>query len=307
MSTASASASAAATAPIWPLIIFLSVMSGLFIYWVRPWVVVSDGYVVLIKRFGRHHRICETGTHPRIPIIDQIHRVRWHRCKEVGIEHGEPVYDNEVLDDYHIPVIEMTYDTIPMEFYTKDNLAVTVNLTIHYKIINAQKAAYTTRNRDLWSHMNQDVEEKLGCLIGRENFEHISQAYIEGEMKRTVHWSDIGVELKRVRVSQIIFPQDIDKSIIAAAEQRRKLDLDKLMNQSEFERARQHIENEETLAKKRRQIELDSQAHEIAMNEHKRLERKKDAELSLSILLAKKNAGLTEAYLIAEVSTLKSQ
>lgn len=304
MSTASAAASAT---PIWPLLIFLFVTTGLFVWWMEPWVVVPDGYVILIKRFGRHHRILERGVHPRVPIIDQIHRIKWHRCKEVGIEHGTPVYDNEVLDDCNIPMIEMTYDTIPMEFYTKDNLAVMVNLTIYYKIDNAQKAAYATRNRDLWSHMKQDIEEKLGFLIGRENFEHINQAFIEGEMKKTVKWTDIGIELKRIRVSQIIFPQDIDKTIIAAAEQRRKLDLDKLMNQSDFERARQQIDNEETLTKKRRQIELDSQAHEIAINEYRRLEKKKDADLSLQILLAKKNAGLTENYLIAEVSTLKSQ
>lgn len=286
---------------IWVSITTICFIVIIFIAIFRPYIMVSQGHAVVMQRFGRFSCVRKSGIHPRIPIIDQPFSVKWQCLKEVSHDHNnEPVYESELFNESCIAIGDKTYDMIPLECYTNDNLVVTINLVAYYKITDLEKAVYSPRNHDLYRHMNDDTESKLTEIIREMSAASLTQPSIEGKLMDRIKWTEIGVKLLRMRVSGLIFPKEIDAAIISSMEQKRRLDMEKLERQSDYEKADQILSNEENLLKRRRQIELDSLTHQKSLNEANRIEKQKDAALILEIQKDQLKSGLTEVYLIAE-------
>ena len=288
---------------IWVTVITVSIIMGIIIAVLQPYVIVPLGHAVIIQRFGRYNRTLKKGIFPRIPIIEQVLYVKWSRIKEVSNEHNEVSYETEIFDDAYISVSDKSYDMIPLECYTKDNILLTLNLVVYYKIEDLEKAVYQTRNGDLYRHINDDIESKLTETIKEKNSDELSNGHIESKVVSLVNWRDIGIKLRRIRVSSIIYPKEIDDLNIKFIEQKRRLEMETLIRQSEYEKKCDMLTNEENLLKRKRQIELDSVTHQNIMNDTKRKEKLKDAEIALHIQKDQLSIGLTEQYLIAEKQT----
>lgn len=288
---------------IWVTVITVSIIMGIIIAVLQPYVIVPLGHAVIIQRFGRYNRTLKKGIFPRIPIIEQVLYVKWSRIKEVSNEHNEVSYETEIFDDAYISMSDKSYDMIPLECYTKDNILLTLNLVVYYKIEDLEKAVYQTRNGDLYRHINDDIESKLTETIKEKNSDELSNGHIESKVVSLVNWRDIGIKLRRIRVSSIIYPKEIDDLNIKFIEQKRRLEMETLIRQSEYEKKCDMLTNEENLLKRKRQIELDSVTHQNIMNDTKRKEKLKDAEIALHIQKDQLSIGLTEQYLIAEKQT----
>lgn len=90
---------------------------------------VPQSHCVVLERFGKFSRVQKEGLKFRVPIFDAIRRVdNWGN---VANKNG-----------YFIELTEQQTDTPPRECHTKDNVQVTANASIYWRITDPVKALY---------------------------------------------------------------------------------------------------------------------------------------------------------------------
>lgn len=89
---------------------------------------VPQSHCVVIERFGKFARIQQQGLHFRIPFLETTRRVdNWGRANKNG---------------FQIELTEQQSDTPPRQCHTKDNVPVTANASIYWRIVDPRKALY---------------------------------------------------------------------------------------------------------------------------------------------------------------------
>ena len=165
--------------------------------------VVPQQAVFVVERLGRYHRSMEAGLHIMIPFIERI-AIR-HNLKE------------EVLD---IP---------PQVCITKDNVQVSVDGVIFYRVIDPKLASYGVNNYEL--AIIQLAQTTLRSEIGKidldktfEERERINAAVIMAIDAATNPW---GVKVLRYEIKSITPPKDVldamEKQMRAEREKRAKV------------------------------------------------------------------------------------
>jgi regulator of protease activity HflC (stomatin/prohibitin superfamily) len=90
---------------------------------------VQQNHCVIIERFGKYSRTCSQGLRFRIPILEQI-----KRFPEWGV--------TAIKEGSKIELSEQHSDTPPRTAHTRDNVQVSVNATVYWKIVDPVKAVY---------------------------------------------------------------------------------------------------------------------------------------------------------------------
>lgn len=92
--------------------------------------VVPQAHCVIIERFGRFHRLHQEGLHFRVPILDKFrHVARWWG----GVANK---------DGHLIELSEQQTDTPARQCHTKDNVPVTANASVYWRITDPRRAVY---------------------------------------------------------------------------------------------------------------------------------------------------------------------
>jgi regulator of protease activity HflC (stomatin/prohibitin superfamily) len=91
---------------------------------------IPQSHCVVIERFGKFSRIQSQGLRFRIPFIE--------RLRDVGATWGDSTNKRGWL----IELTEQRTDTPPRQCHTKDNVPVTANASIYWRITDPKKALY---------------------------------------------------------------------------------------------------------------------------------------------------------------------
>ena len=78
--------------------------------------IVNTGYLYVVERFGQFHRILEPGWHFTIPFVDFVRK--------------------------RVSTKQQILDVPPQSVITKDNVKISVDNVIFYKLLNAKDAVY---------------------------------------------------------------------------------------------------------------------------------------------------------------------
>ncbi|MCR6515197.1 MAG: SPFH domain-containing protein [Clostridium chrysemydis] len=151
--------------------------------------IVNTGYVYIIERFGQYHRTLEPGWHMTIPFADFARK--------------------------KISTKQQIIDVPPQTVITKDNVNISVDNVIFYKVINSKEAVYniedykagivysaTTNIRNLIGNMTLDevlsgrdrINQELLTII-----DEITDAY--------------GIKILSVEIKNIVPPTEIQNAM----------------------------------------------------------------------------------------------
>ena len=171
------------------MIFLVAVLVILFIILLSSIKVVNTGYLYVVERLGQFHRILEPGWHFVIPGVDFVR-------KKVSTK-------QQILD---VP---------PQSVITKDNVKISVDNVIFYKMLNAKDAVYniedyksgivysaTTNIRNILGNMTLDE-----VLAGRDSInqqllgiiDEVTDAY--------------GIKVLSVEIKNIIPPAEIQQAM----------------------------------------------------------------------------------------------
>ena len=151
--------------------------------------IVNTGYLYVVERFGQFHKVLEPGWHFMIPFVDFVR-------KKVSTK-------QQILE---VP---------PQSVITKDNVKISVDNVIFYKLLNAQDAVYniedysagivysaTTNMRNIIGNMTLDE-----VLSGRDKINQDLLSIIDEVTDA------YGIKILSVEIKNIIPPAEIQQAM----------------------------------------------------------------------------------------------
>ena len=151
--------------------------------------IVNTGYLYVVERFGQFHRILEPGWHFTIPFVDFV-RKRVSKKQQI-------------------------LDVPPQSVITKDNVKISVDNVIFYKLLNAKDAVYniedyksgivysaTTNMRNILGNMSLDE-----ILSGRDKINQDLLSIIDEVTDA------YGIKILSVEIKNIIPPAEIQNAM----------------------------------------------------------------------------------------------
>jgi len=147
--------------------------------------IVRQSEVYIIERLGKFHKVADAGLTIIVPFIDHVRSV--------------------------VSLKQQTLDIPPQQVITKDNVTITINTVVFYRVVDPAKAVYeiqslkrgleylsVTTMRDLVGKMDLDA-----TFSSRDNINGKLRAILD---EATDGW---GCTVDRVEVEDIILPADI--------------------------------------------------------------------------------------------------
>lgn len=165
--------------------------------------IVPQQAAFIVERLGKYNRTIEAGLHFMIPLVDRV--------------------------AYYTYLKEMVLDIPPQICITKDNVQVTVDGVIFYRVIDSKAACYGVNDYEL--AIIQLAQTTLRSEIGKidldktfEERERINNAIVMGIDAATQPW---GVKVLRYEIKSINPPKDVldamEKQMRAEREKRAKI------------------------------------------------------------------------------------
>lgn len=171
------------------IIFLLALLVIIFIVLLSSIKVVNTGYLYVVERLGQFHKILEPGWHFIIPGVDFVR-------KKVSTK-------------------QQILDVQPQSVITKDNVKISVDNVIFYKMINAKDAVYniedykagivysaTTNIRNILGNMTLDE-----VLAGRDSINQQLLGIIDEVT------DDYGIKVLSVEIKNIIPPDEIQQAM----------------------------------------------------------------------------------------------
>ena len=147
--------------------------------------IVRQSEVYIIERLGKFHKVADAGITIIIPFIDHVRSI--------------------------VSLKQQTLDIAPQQVITKDNVTITINTVVFYRIVDPAKAVYEIQNlkrsieylsvtsmRDLVGKMDLD-----STFSSRDMINDNLRAILD---EATTKW---GCDIDRVEVQDIVPPADI--------------------------------------------------------------------------------------------------
>ena len=167
---------------IWFFIILLALILVFLFFSVK---IVRQSEVYIIERLGKFHKVADAGVTIIIPFVDHVRSI--------------------------VSLKQQTLDVAPQEVITKDNVTITINTVVFYKVVDPAKAVYEIQNlrkgieylavttvRDLVGKMDLD-----STFSSRDTINDKLRAMLD---EATTKW---GCNIDRVEVQDITLPPDI--------------------------------------------------------------------------------------------------
>ena len=199
------------------IIILGIVLLVFFIVLISSIKIVNTGYLYIVERFGQYYKTLEPGWHLIIPFVDYVR-------KKVSTK-------QQILD---VP---------PQNVITKDNVKISVDNVIFYKMLNAKDAVYniedykagivysaTTNMRNILGNMTLDE-----VLSGRDTINQDLLSIID-EVTDAYGIKILSVEIKNI-VPPAEIQQAMEKQMKAERDKRAMVLQAECLRQSQIEKA----------------------------------------------------------------------
>ncbi len=153
---------------------------------------VPQSHVVVITRFGKYAKTKKQGLRSRIPLFEKIHRVKdWgNTANKEGI---------------FIELTEQNMNTKPKQCHSKDNVPVTIDASIYWRIIDVKKALFEVDN--LPTAIVDTCLNALRSEIGKLTLDQIlssrqelSEKVASSLIETSGKW---GVQISRVEIQEL--------------------------------------------------------------------------------------------------------
>jgi len=173
--------------------------------------VVNTGYLYVLERFGQFYRVLEPGWHFTIPFVDFVRR--------------------------KVSTKQQILDIQPQAVITKDNVKISIDNVIFYKVLNAKDAVYNIE--DFKSGIIYSTITNMRNIVGNMTLDEVlsGRDIINQELLKVV--DDItdayGIKILSVEIKNIIPPAEIQQ----AMEKQMRAERDKRAVILEAEGARQ--------------------------------------------------------------------
>ena len=200
------------------IIILGIVLLVFFIVLISSIKIVNTGYLYIVERFGQYYKTLEPGWHLIIPFVDYVR-------KKVSTK-------QQILD---VP---------PQNVITKDNVKISVDNVIFYKMLNAKDAVYniedykagivysaTTNMRNILGNMTLDE-----VLSGRDTINQDLLSIID-EVTDAYGIKILSVEIKNI-VPPAEIQQAMEKQMKAERDKRAMVLQAECLRQSQIEKAK---------------------------------------------------------------------
>ncbi len=182
-----------------------------FVYVTKGVIIVRQQQVVVIERFGKFHKILDSGLNCIIPIIDTPRSMLWKEVQR-GIDGKAYSYTKHrtVID-----LRETVYDFPRQSVITKDNVSISINALLYFQIFEPKSAVYEVEN--LSDAIEKLTQTTLRNLVGQLDLDEtlVSRDKINDELRSildeaTNKW---GVKVNRVELQDIVPPLDIQTAM----------------------------------------------------------------------------------------------
>ena len=151
--------------------------------------IVRQSEVYIIERLGKFHKVADAGLTIIIPFVDHVRSI--------------------------VSLKQQTLDIAPQEVITKDNVTITINTVVFYKIIDPAKAVYEIQN--LKNGIEYLSVTSIRDIVGKMDLEatFASRDTINGKLQSmldeaTTKW---GCSIDRIEVQDITPPPDIREAM----------------------------------------------------------------------------------------------
>jgi regulator of protease activity HflC (stomatin/prohibitin superfamily) len=165
-------------------------------------ITVSEGHNVIIEKFGKFDRILTAGVHVIIRFIECERNVYWSYKEEKGLK---------VKNDSRIDVRgDNIFDPEAIYCITKDNVEVSPNIVVFYKIVDAKMSVYSISNMYdglallLSSSLQQEIQQ---CTLDEYTLKRDS---IVGNLKKKLNDSHKwGLSILDITIQSLGLPEKI--------------------------------------------------------------------------------------------------
>jgi regulator of protease activity HflC (stomatin/prohibitin superfamily) len=176
--------------------------------------IVPQSHCVVLERFGKFTRIQQAGLRFRIPILESI--------RSVGTTWGDTANKRGFL----IELTEQQTDTPPRECHTKDNVPVTANASVYWRITDPRKALYEV---DILPSSISDIAlNALRSNIGEIELDNVLSERAQLNERISSQLSETakkwGVIFTRVEIQELSTDESVSKAMLQQmdAERRRR-------------------------------------------------------------------------------------
>lgn len=165
----------------------LGIFSVYFLY--SAFLVVPQQTVAVVERLGKFHSSLNAGLHFLIPFVDRV--------------------------AYKVPLQEIPLDTDPQNAITKDNVTVSIDGVLYFRVTDPKAAAYGTSN--FRAAIENLAKTSLRSEVGKreldkllEDRQAINTAVVQALDEASTAW---GVKVLRYEVKDITPPAGVLKSM----------------------------------------------------------------------------------------------
>ena len=178
-------------------------------------VVVKQGQVMIIERFGKYLTVLNPGINWIVPIMDKPHLMEWRNSREYfdGSGHTRTIPFTEMKDT--IDMREIVFDFARQSVITKDNAGIEINAVLYFQITSPLDAAYKVES--LPTAIEKITQTTLRNIIGEMdldqtlNSREIINSKLQGVLDEASNkW---GVKVTRVELQDIIPPVAIREAM----------------------------------------------------------------------------------------------
>ncbi len=167
------------------IIITVVIIAILILLAVKSIKVVKQSEVYIIERLGKFHKVADAGLTVIIPFLDKVRSV--------------------------VSLKQQTFDITPQEVITKDNVTITIDTVVFYKITDPAKAVYEIQSlkKGIEYLAITTIRDIVGKLMLDETFssrDSINDLLRETLDEATDQW---GCKIDRVEIKDITPPADI--------------------------------------------------------------------------------------------------
>lgn len=151
--------------------------------------IVNTGYLYVVERFGQFHRVLEPGWHVTIPFADFVRR--------------------------KVSTKQQIIDVPPQTVITKDNVNISVDNVIFYKLLNAQDAVYNIE--DYRAGIVYSATTNIRNIIGNMSLDEVLSGRDKINQELLIIIDEItdayGIKILSVEIKNIIPPAEIQNAM----------------------------------------------------------------------------------------------
>ncbi|MFW9818446.1 MAG: SPFH domain-containing protein [Candidatus Thorarchaeota archaeon] len=181
---------------------------------------------------------------------------RYKRTIGPGIVYVLPLIEKSILIDIRIK----TLDIAKQDIISKDNIPVTVDTSVFYKVVNPEYATTKIENymRAVFNYTQGALRDVIG---GMELDEVLTQRErISQEIRNVVdeETRDWGIQITQIKIQQIELPENMKRAMAVQAEKEREKRATIIASEGEYEAAKNIAKAAELLAQSPAAIQLRS-------------------------------------------------